>query len=83
MMRGDKAAKEPAVDQAQDTPCRETARTILAYEIQLAEQTCQRTGMEALQLRALANCLPAKLNPDADQALYDLLMIAKRRKGIV
>lgn len=82
-MSRDEAAKEPAVDQVADAPGRETARTVLAYEIQLAEQTCQRAGMEALQLRALANCLPAKLNPDADQALYDLLMVARRRKGLV
>ncbi len=82
-MSRDEAAKESAVDQAGYTPSRDSAKTVLMREVRLAEQTCQRAGMEAIQLKALYDSLPGKLSPEADQALYDLVMVAKRRKGIV
>jgi hypothetical protein len=78
--------KDPGQDQAGDRPGRETARAVLERDIKHAQRVCQEAGLEAIQMQALARCLPAdmaQLSPDADQALYDLLMLAHRRKGLV
>lgn len=74
---------DPGQKQVADRPGRETARAILERDIKHAQEVCQRAGLEAIQMQALARCLPADmalLSPDADQALYDLLM-ASRRTG--
>ena len=79
-MSTDETAKRHSVDEATDTPSRDSARTVLERDIRHAHDVCRRAGLEAVQLEALANSLPVQLNATADEALYNLLMAARRSR---
>ena len=62
-----------------DTACREKAKHVLYREIVQAETECKLAGFKKIKLQALYDSLPEVLGQEADEALWELLMAARRK----
>jgi hypothetical protein len=82
-----KKAQECVADVAEGIPggeqaggsYREKAKTVLRHEITVAETQCRRAGMRQIKLQALYDSLPENLSQEADEALWELLLDARRK----
>ena len=78
----DKAEGMPGGEQASEA-CREVAKTVLNREIREARRQCRSAGLREISLQALYDCLPKELSQEADEALWELLMAARRKQQLI
>ncbi len=75
----DKAEGMPGGEQAGGS-YREKAKHVLYREIAEAETQCKLAGFRKIKLQALYDSLPEVLPQEADEALWGLLMAARRKQ---
>ena len=86
-MRDTEATQERVAGAAEGLPggeqaggsYREKAKTVLRHEISVAETKCRRAGRRMSKLQALYDSLPENLSQEADEALWELLLDARRK----